>query len=99
MLTCRLLSLTLSARNSEGRLSDLVLGEDGGQRYYEVSESSGSGSEESVSSRTNPDFSCRGISSSLLVYNLVRIRKRYNLPDGFSLAVPRVPSDACFRQL
>ena len=82
-------------RSSEGRFPVQVPIEDKNKRFYDISESSGSKSEESVSGKSDPDFTCQGINSSLLVRDLARIRKKYDLPVNFSLAVPEAPSDAC----
>ena len=47
-----------------------------GQHYYEVSDSSGSGSEVSVSGIPDPAFYSQGIFSKLFVSDLERIRRR-----------------------
>ena len=58
------------------------------QHYYEVLDPSGLDSEASVSGIPDPTFCSQEIFSSLLVSNLERIRRRYELHNGFSLIVP-----------
>ena len=79
-------SLTPSDRNSEGVVPEREDRE--GQRFYVLTESSGSGGDESISGTPDPVFTSQGTLSSLFVSDLDRIRKRYDFPMGFSLAVP-----------
>jgi len=77
-----------------------------GQRYMVVSESSESSDsddapesarepEASVSGRTAPEFSCRGVFSTLRDEDLPLFRERFGITEVYSLAVPRAPIDAC----
>ena len=62
-----------------------------------MSNSSRLNSEVSVSYSAGLVFCCQGIYNGLIVFDLERIRGRYPLSDGFSLAVPS--RDAHCRQL
>ena len=81
-------SLTPSDRNSERVVPECEDIQGEGQRYYVLTESSGSGSDESISGTPDPIFTSQGTLSSLFVSDLDKIRRRYDFPNGFSLAVP-----------
>ena len=51
--------------------------------------------EASVSGRVEPEFSCRGVYSSLRDEDLPFIRASFGIADAYSLAIPRAPIDAC----
>ena len=91
-------SFVPSDHGSEGRLLAQVPSESKGQRFYVISKSLGSKSKESISGWVDPYFTCRGINSSLLVRDLARIRKKYDLPVTFSLVVPEALGDVCSHQ-
>ena len=52
-------------------------------------------SEESVSIRTDLEFTYWGIRSSLTVNDLARIRKKYDLSGMFSMVVPEAFTNTC----
>ena len=59
-----------------------------GQRYYVLSESSRSDSDASISGTPDPIFTSQGTFNSLFVFDLDRIRRRYDLSADSSLAEP-----------
>ena len=66
------------------------------QHLYKLSKPSESDSEASVPSVTKEAFCSQGINNGLIVVDLDRIRGKYRLPPGFSLAIPS--GDAHSRQ-
>ena len=75
-------------RNSQGRVLGQAFGREGGQHYFEISDSFESESGASYSSTPEPSFYCWGLFRSLQVVDLDRIRSKYDFSYGFSLAVP-----------
>ena len=75
-------------RGSRGEIPSQPFNKEVNQHFYELSNSSRSDGETSVSSYAEVDFCSRGIFYSVCVSDLERIRCRYRLPNEFSLSIP-----------
>ena len=84
-------------KGSHGGISGQPSGREVGQRFYDLSNSSRSDNKASVSNSVEVAFCCRGIFCCLTVADLERIKEKYQLVDGFSLAV--LFGDAHYSQL
>ena len=87
--------MTPSDWNSQGRVPELVSNREMGQHYYEVLETSGSSSEASYSGTPGPYFCTYGVFCSLFVSDLEKTRRKYVIPDDFTLVVPSDSTYLC----